>query len=185
MSISLDGYIAGPNHEDGGLHHWYFTASNNPADLNQKVIEELISSAGALVMGRRTYNMGDQYDGFINNSYKIPHFVLTNQRPQRVAKGDTQFVFVTDGVHHALQQAKTAAGEKDVIIGGGASTAQQFLTSGLVDEIQLHLVPILLGQGITLFDYPEFNPLQLQRVRVIEGENVTHMTFRMAKRRIS
>lgn len=175
MAMSLDGFIAAPNDGDGGLHNWYFS----PSSASAEVIAELIASTGAIVMGRRAYDMGDQFDGYVDNPYKVPHIVLTHQKPEKIAKGETPFIFVSDGVESAIQQAKGAAGEKDVVIGGGANTARQCIEAGLVNEIQLHLVPVLLNGGLRLFDDLQSQPMNLEKIRVIEAPNVTHLRYRV------
>jgi dihydrofolate reductase len=177
MSMSLDGFISAPNDEDGGLHNWYFS----PSSVSAAVIAELIDSTGAIMMGRRSYDMGDKYDGYVDNPYKVPHIVLTHQKPAKIAKGETTFIFVTDGVESAIEQAKTAAGDRDVVIGGGANTARQCLERGLVDELQLHLIPLLLNSGIRLFDEISGEQVKLERVSLIEAPNVTHLRFRVIR----
>lgn len=178
LSMSLDGYIAAPNDGDGGLHNWYF-GSDDPR--NREIVEETIASLGALIMGRGSYDMGDQADGFVDNPYNAAHFVLTHQPPSKPAKGSTDFTFVTDGIESALTQAQTAAGTKDVVIGGGANIAQQYLNAGLVDEIQIHLVPVLLGAGKHLFDSMTLPPVTLEPTQVIAAAGVTHLKFTIKK----
>jgi dihydrofolate reductase len=175
MSMSLDGFISAPNDEDGGLHNWYFS----PSSVSAAVIAELIDSTGAIMMGRRAYNLGDQFDGYVDNPYKVPHIVLTHHPPEKIAKGETAFVFVTDGVQSAVEQAKRAAGEKNVVIGGGANTARQCLNAGVVDEIQIHLIPVLFNRGLRLFDDINSQAIGLEKVRVIEVPNVTHLHFKV------
>jgi dihydrofolate reductase len=114
MAVSLDGFIGGPNGEDAGLHNWYFA----PSADTQQVIDELMSRIGALVMGRRAFEAGDAHDGYAENPYKVPHFILSHTRPQRLPKGDTEFIFVADGIESALRQAKAAAGKRDVCAPG-------------------------------------------------------------------
>jgi dihydrofolate reductase len=172
MAISLDGFAAGKNDADGGLHQWYF----NPSREDQTVIDELIGQTGAIIMGRRSYDMGDQYDGFVDNPYRAAHFVLTHSVPERRAKGAEDFVFVTDGIESALRQAREAAGEKNIVVSGGARTAQQFLKAGLITEIQLHLVPVILGEGVRLFDG---HRVQLELKRTVVSPNVTHLRYRV------
>jgi dihydrofolate reductase len=173
MSMSLDGFIAGPNGEDRGLYNWYFA----PSGGSQEVIDELINTLGAIVMGRRTYEVGDEQDGFADNPYSAVNFVLTHHVPEKQPTGSTPFVFVTDGIESALQQAKAAAGDRDVALGGGANTAQQYLRAGLIDEIQIHLVPVVLGNGIRLFDHLDPKPIELESTRVIEAPDVTHILY--------
>lgn len=172
MAMSLDGFVAGPNREDGGLHDWYFAPSGSaPA-----VIDELLHTIGAMILGKRAF--GDQPDGF-DTPYKVPHFVLTHHARQTVTNGDVPFIFVDDGIESALAQAQAAAGEKAVCVAGGAATAQQFLKAGLIDEMQIHLVSMLLGDGLRLFDHQA--PVRLERTRVLESPGVTHLRFRIVK----
>jgi dihydrofolate reductase len=176
MAISLDGFVAGPNDEDGGLHDYFFSPSPETA----AVIAEGIQETGAIIMGRRTYNLGDQYDGFADTPYKVPHLVLSHSTPAKPTKGETKFIFVPDGIELALAQAQGAAGAGDVVIGGGANIAQQFLAAGLIDQIQLHLVPKLLGQGLRLFD-TQYPPKNLERTHIVAAPDVTHITYRVLR----
>jgi len=155
--------------------------TTSPSSETARVIEEVIQATGAIVMGRRTYNLGDQFNGFEDTPYKVPHLVLSHSLPEKPAQGQTKFIFVADGLESALRQAQAAAGDRAVVIGGGADTAQQFLRAGLIDEIQIHLVPKLLGQGIRLFDHIDSKPIQLERTNVIDAPDVTHITFRVVR----
>lgn len=177
MSMSLDGFIAGPNDEDGGLHNYFFS----PSDATVGVIEEGFKTTGAIVMGRRSYDMGAEQDGFVDNPYKAAHFVLTHAVPEKMAKGAEAFTFVTDGIESLLKQAKAAAGDKNVVIGGGANTAQQFMKAGLIEEIQLHLVPVLLGHGIRLFEHIGPEQFELESAGVIAASDATHLRFRVIR----
>lgn len=176
MAVSLDGFVAGPNGEDRGLYTWYFAPSGGAT----VVIDELLQTIGAMLMGRRAYEVGDEQDGFVDSPYKMPHFVLTHEA-REVVKGDTTITFVNDSIESALDQAKAAAGDKDVCVAGGANVAQQYLKAGLLDEIQLHLVPVLLGDGIRLFDSLGTRRIELERTRVLESPDVTHLRFRVVK----
>ena len=171
MAMSLDGFVSGPEGEDGGLHDWYFT----PSGAGPIVLDELLQSIGAMVLGKGVF--GDQPDGF-DTPYKVPHFVLSHEPRQRIDRDGASFSFVSDGIESALEQAKTAAGDKDVCIAGGADTAQQYLKAGLVDEVQLHLVPVLFGAGLRLFEGVE---MRLEKTRVLESPQVTHLRFRVVK----
>lgn len=173
MAVSLDGFVSGPGGEDGGLHDWYFSPSGNAV----LVIDELLQGIGAMVLGKKAF--GDQPDGF-DTPYKVPHFVLSHESRDTVEKGGASFIFVTDEIESALDSARAAAGDKDVCVAGGASTAQQYLRAGLLDEVQLHLVPVLFGGGLRLF---ELGPkrLELERTRVLESPGVTHLKFRVVK----
>lgn len=181
MSISLDGFIAGVNGEDGGLYTWYFAPTTQADDPNQQVIQELIASLGAIIMGKRTYGMGDDYDAAGGDDpYTAVRVVLTHHLPANAPHSKTPTFFVTEGIEQALAIAKEGAGERDIAIGGGANVAQQYLNAGLVDEIQLHLVPTILGRGIRLFENLT-TPLELESIRVIEAQGVTHLLYRVLK----
>lgn len=173
MAMSLDGFVAGTNEEeDSGLYNWYFA----PSDNDTIVIDELLQTTGAMILGKRTF--GSDPTGF-DTPYKIPHFVLTHTARQPVARDGATFTFVDDGIESAFAQAQAAAGEKAVCVAGGAATVQQFLRAGLIDEVQLHLVPILLGDGLRLFD--QIGPMELEQTRVLESPGVTHLRFRVVK----
>ena len=165
MAISLDGFVSGPNGEDHGLHDYFFSPAGPTAD----------------VMGRRAYDVGAAQDGFADNPYQVPTIILTHHVPQAVPKGAESFVFVTDGIRSALEQAKAVTGDRNIVIGGGANIAQQYLDAGLVDEIQIHLVHTLLGDGIRLFDQMGVERMELAKTRVIDSSGVTHLRFRVKK----
>jgi dihydrofolate reductase len=182
MSMSLDGFIAGPNITTkqpmgkGGLrlHDWIF---GGKTDVDTQIMEEMETS-GAVIVGGRTYHIAidDAWGGA--NPFKMPAFVLTKDVPENVVKG---FTFVTDGIESALRQAKAVAGDKNVLIMGGANIAQQYVQAGLLDEIRIHLVPVLLGEGTRLFDHIGTEQIELERTRVIESPSVTHFKFRVVK----
>jgi len=201
ISMSLDGYITGPDNssehplgENGEmLHQWLYRLASwrkrhgissgkiNKVNKDAKVVEESFKSTGAVIMGRRMYDHGVKYWGD-NPPFHVPVFVLTHERKEKIVKeGATSFTFVTDGIKSALLQAKAAAGNKNVAIAGGADTARQFMKAGLLDEMQIHFVPILLGGGIRLFDRLDSGPITLKRNRVIESTGVTHIRFRVSK----
>jgi len=177
MAMSLDGFISGPNGEDHGLHDYFFS----PAGPTAEVIEEGFRTTGTILMGRRAYDTGAAQDGFVDNPYPVPTFILTHHVPEKVARGAEAFIFVTDGIESALEQAKAAAGDRYVVVGGGANTAQQYLKAGLLDEIQIHLVPIVLGEGIRLFDHLGIEQIELEKTRVIDSSAVTHLRFGVIK----
>jgi dihydrofolate reductase len=197
-SMSLDGFIAGPNDGpeapmgDGGerLLAWYsggdteyrlpgtemvFRVSPQSAEL----LRETSRTTGALVTGRRTFDLTHGWGG--GHPLGVPVFVLTHTVPQEewVYEG-SPFTFVTDGLESALEQAKAVAGDKDVGV-IGASLVQQCIRAGLLDEIHLDLVPVLLGEGVRLFEHLGTEPIELESTRVIEGAGVTHLTFRVVK----
>jgi dihydrofolate reductase len=204
LTMSLDGFIAGPN--DGGelplgeggkrLFTWYFDG-DTPIRRYQKaaerglgvppfalagenvgVFEELVDSGGAVVTGRRTYDIAGGWAG--NGPVPgLPVFVVTHTVPQHVPSGESKYTFVTDGVASAVEQAKAAAGGKNVSLMGSA-VPQQCLQAGLLDEIQIHLVPVLLGAGVRLFDHLG-GPVDLETVRVVDGPGVTHLRYRVVR----
>ena len=194
ISMSLDGFIAGPNDVpgqglgEGGerLHEWGFGLKSwrerhglegGETGQDAEVLDEAFSNLGAMVLGKRMY---DNAEGWGDEPpFSVPVFVLTHEARETLVKGRTTFTFVTDGIESALEQARAAAGEKDVSIAGGASTIQQFMAAGLLDEIQIHLVPVLLGRGIRLFDHP--GSLELETTRVIDSPGVTHLKYRVPK----
>jgi dihydrofolate reductase len=191
--MSLDGFIAGPNDRpgnglgDGGerLHQWVYKLaswrephglSGGETNRDSEILEEAFKNVGAIVLGRRMF---DNAEGWGDEPpFHVPVFVLTHEgREKLVKEGGTTFTFVTDGIESALAQARAAAGDKDVAIGGGANTIQQFIAAGLLDEIQIHLVPVLLGDGIRLFEQLGGEPIELEGTRVVASPDVTHLRF--------
>jgi dihydrofolate reductase len=133
------------------------------------------------VMGRRMFDGGEGPWGD-NPPFRMPVFVITHQPRQRLVKeGGTTFTFVTDGIESALQQAKAAGGDKNVNIAGGADTVQQVLKAGLLDELEIHLTPLLFGEGIRLFDKIGPQHVELENIRVVASPKVTHLRFRVVK----
>ena len=199
MGMSLDGFIAGPNAGpgnplgDGGMriHQWTFDVEawrerqslrGGKTNRDHEVVEEANARVGAFVMGRRMFDEGEM--GWPDPPpFRAPVFVLTNDaREPWVRQGGTTFTFVTDVIERALEQARAAAGGKDVRIAGGANVIQQYLSAGLVDEIQIHLAPVLLGDGVRLFDGIDPKGIQLERSRVIDSPRVTHLKYRVVKK---
>lgn len=184
MSMSLDGFIAGSNvgvelpMGEGGLrlHDWLFNTSASEVDA--EVEREMSATTGAVVLGRRTFDVGVGQWGDV--PFPVPCFVLTHEDREELVKKNGTFTFITDGIKSALQRAKAAAGEKDVRL-MGADIAQQFLRASLLDEIQINLVPVLLGDGIRLFDHIGTEQIELESTRVIESNGVTHLRFRIIK----
>jgi dihydrofolate reductase len=177
LAMSMDGFISGPNGEDEGLHDYFFS----PSGATAEVIEEGFKTTGAIIMGGRAYDIGAAQDGFADSPYQVPTFVLTHHVPEIVSKGAESFTFVTDGIESALRQAEAGAGDLDVVVGGGADTARQYLKAGLLDEIQIHLVPKLLGQGVRLFEDLGREPIELEKIKAIEGPEVIHLLYRVVK----
>jgi len=174
MTMSLDGFIEDRN---GSVARLY---PDFDALRQTDLLQEEIRRTGAVVMGRRAYDMAQ--GDFTGYEFQVPIVVLTHHAPETVANGENdrlRFTFVTDGIEHAIAQARAAAGEKDVAVIGGAQTVQQCLQAGLVDELQIDLVPVLLGGGLRLFAQPGSEPIELERIRVIEYPWFTHLRFRV------
>jgi dihydrofolate reductase len=189
ISISADGFVAGPNQTadkpfgDGPvdrLHAWMFeTPDENKAEI------ERIVSAGAFVMGRNMFGPGrGQWDpkwtGWWGDDppYHAPVFVLTHHpRPPLTMQGGTTFTFVTDGIDAALERARTAAGDRDVAIAGGAATVNQYLAAGLIDELRTHVAPVILGAGERLFDGVPAAHVEILDLR--GASLATHISYRM------
>ncbi len=208
ISMSLDGFVAGANQTmeqplgEGGdqLHQWAFAAvswrerhglSGGESNPDSEVVEESLRTTGATVMGRRMFSGGQgPWDDDTNANgwwgedppFHHPVFVLTHHAREPVTmQGGTTFTFVTDGIQAALEQARVAAGGKDVTIGGGADVVQQYLAAGLLDELEIHLVPVLLGDGVRLLDNLGAGRAEFQSVRVIQSPTVTHLKYRVVK----
>jgi len=157
---------------------------------NDDVLRANFENLGATIMGRNMFGGGPgpwgngEWKGWWgdNPPFHTPVFVLTHHpREPLVMQGGTTFFFVTDGIESALKQARDAAGGKDVALGGGASVAQQYVAAGLMDEMELHVVPILLGGGERLFDNLAGSDVRVEPVRVVETPEVTHLKYRVVK----
>jgi dihydrofolate reductase len=207
ISMSLDGFIAGPNQTleqplgEGGeqLHEWVVVLtswrqrhgmSGGETNADDEVMKESIAAQGAVVMGRRMFSGGEgpweddpNADGWWGDDppFRGAVFILTHHPREPVTKqGGTTFTFVTDGIEAALEEARAAAGEKDVLVAGGANVVQQYLAAGLIDEFQLHVPPILLGSGVRLFDNLGATRPGVELIRVIGSPAVTHLKYRVA-----
>jgi dihydrofolate reductase len=210
ISVSLDGFVAGPEQSVanplgiGGmrLHEWVFPLkawrephgmAGGETNASSAVVEEALQNVGATIMGRNMFgghpggwDASSPWSGWWgdNPPFHHPVFVLTHHaRTPLKMQGGTTFTFVTDGIESALRQARQAAGAKDIALAGGAKAAQQFLAKGLVDEMELSLVPILLGGGERLFEGVGNDLHGMELVRTVAAPGVTHLKF--AKRRAS
>jgi dihydrofolate reductase len=206
ISMSLDGFIAGPDpsEEDplgkGGmqLHEWALPLAawreqhgeeGGRVDPSSAIVEESVRDVGATIMGRNMFGGGpgpwgdDPWQGWWGDEPPFGHpvFVLTHHAREPLTLGATTFSFVTDGVESALERAREAADGKDVNLGGGATAAQQYLAAGLLDELQISLVPVLLGGGERLLDNLGESRVALEPVRVVEAPGVTHLKYRVVK----
>jgi dihydrofolate reductase len=210
ISMSVDGFIAGPNPtledplgENGNrLHEWALALKGwrephglpgGETNVDSEVVEETLAGVGATVMGRRMFSGGDgPWEDDPNAEawwgddppFHHPVFVLTHHaREPETKEGGTTFNFVTEGIESALDQAREAAGPRNVSLAGGADVVQQYLKAGLLDELQLHVVPILLGGGVRLFeDHVAEAPGSLERTRALESPTgVTHLRYRVLR----
>ena len=186
ISMSLDGYIAGRDvrvgngmGDDGDrLHDWRFDA-RTPTD--EAIVADLYATTGAVVIGKRMFDVGFEPWGD-PPPFGMPVFIVTHHhRDAMPMQGGTTYTFVADGIDAALEQARAAAGSKDVGIWGGASTIRQYLQAGLLDELQLHLVPILLGGGTRLFDGLDPAGIDLRRTSSVETPGATHLRFEVVR----
>jgi dihydrofolate reductase len=205
VSMSLDGFIAGPNPSEenplgeGGmqLHEWAFKLAawrgphgreGGEVNASSQIVEEGIESIGATIMGRGMFGGppgawgDDPWDGWWGEDppFHTPVFVLTHHaREPLVKQGGTTFHFVCDGIEAALDRAMEAAGGGDVSLGGGADVAQQYLSAGLIDEMTLNVVPVFLGEGTRLFEHLADSHPELESIGVVEAPGVTHLRYRL------
>ncbi len=191
FSMSLDGFIAGPNEDFQYLFAWMMGGDTDYAltigKQEQKLkiaaesverLDDAINTAGALVAGRRLYELTHGWGG--HHPIDAPVVVVTHRSPPEWVKEEWPVTFVTDGLESAIEQAKKIAGVKKVVV-ASATIAQQCLNAGLLDEIHIDLVPFLLGDGVRLFEHLKVAPVALENPRVTEGIGVTHLTYRIKK----
>jgi dihydrofolate reductase len=208
LSMSLDGFVAGPNPTlenplgEGGelLHEWLVQLAafrrahgmeGGEEGPESALVEESLPVSGAVVMGRKMFSGGEgswEEDpnprGWWGDDppFHVPVFVVTHHaREPQPMEGGTTFNFVTAGVEAAVEQARDAAGDKQVHVSGGGSVVQQALSAGLVDELRLHVAPVLLGGGTRLFDDPRNRDVGLELTRVLEGQKATHLRYRVVR----
>jgi len=196
LSMSLDGFIAGPGDdrehplgERGGEHifDWYFSGDApyrgtmfKPKGANRRVVAEMFRRSGVMLTGRRTYEIANGWNG--NHPVNgIPVVILTHKPPTNVPKGKSKLIFVTDGIESAVSKAKALANGKDVGI-GGASIAQQALRAGLVDELYLHVAPVLLGDGVRLFEHLGNKAIRLRIISSLEAQDGIHLRFAVIRK---
>jgi dihydrofolate reductase len=193
MSMSLDGYIAGPNDEPGNpggdefmrLHDWYGFGPDGPdpsglesgqkSGLGQNYLDE-INATGAVLAGRRTVEQVDHWNG---DHHGVPIFVPSHRPPGPSVANYPSVTYVADGIASAMAQAKAAAGDRNVLV-HGAYTAQGALAAGVLDELQIHQIPVLFGAGRRLFDVLP-KRLELEIVRVIDTPEATHIRYRVLR----
>jgi dihydrofolate reductase len=205
ISVSVDGYVAGPNQsmenplgENGeGLHDWVVQLrawrtmagmEGGIENVSSAVFTDAYTNVGAEIMGRGKFGppkrgpWDDSWQGWWGDDppFHKPVFVLTHHAREPLTLSDTTFTFVTDGIEGALERARDASGDKDVFIGGGADVINQFLAAGLLDELELHVAPILLGGGARLFEGVGAD-VRLEPIRTIEAPGVTHLKYRVTR----
>jgi dihydrofolate reductase len=207
ISVSLDGFVAGPNPSEENplgergeeLHEWVLKLAawrkphgreGGEVNASSAIFEEALENVGATIMGRNMFGGGpgpwgeDPWGGWWGDDppFHHPVFVLTHHERERLDKeGGNSFTFVTDGIESALEQAKAAAGGKDVALGGGAEVAQQCLAAGLIDEMLINVVPVLLGSGTRLFEnLGDVSAIGLEQARVVDAPGVAHLLYRRA-----
>ncbi len=189
FTISLDGFIAGPDDDIRPIFDWYYAGDTafhvpgsgmvfNVSKASADLLHRDWGSVGAIVTGRRDFDVSKAWGG--KPPLAVPTFIITHHPPQEWIYADSPFIFVTEGVAAALGQAKAAAAGKDIVL-SGTKIVQQALRAGLVDEIKLHLAPVLLGAGIRLFDQLDAHAVALDIAEVIEGIGVTHLRYRVVK----
>jgi dihydrofolate reductase len=197
LSISLDGCIAGPNDGpeqglgEGGerLHEWLFGLASwrerhglegGARGTDAEVLDEAFRNVGAVVMGRRMFDLAIDAWGE-EPPFALPVFVVTHEAREPLTRGQTTFTFVTEGIEAALARAIEAARGRDVSVAGGADVVRQLLAAGQLDELQLHLVPILLGGGVRLFDGLDPEAVRFEQARVLPSDAVTHVKLRAVR----
>jgi dihydrofolate reductase len=189
FTMSLDGFIANPDYSTEGLFDWFNSGDTELALPDGKMtvrlspasamaMRDIWQTVGAIVTGRRMFDIAHGWGG--RHPLNVPVFVVSHSIPEGWPRDDAPFTFVTDGVESAIEQAKKVAGEKTVVV-AGANIAQQALKAGLVDEIELDLVPVLLGRGIRFFEYLGVEPIKLERTIAVLAPDVTHLRFRVKR----
>lgn len=189
--MSLDGFIAGPNDDTSLVFAWMFSGDTDlkvsigDQDVDLKMssqsaedYQERSQETGVIVSGRRMFDVAHAWGG--KHPMNVPVVVVTHHVPQEWAGKDSPFTFVTDGIESAVAKAREIAGDKGIGV-GGADVARQCLKLGLLDEIHIDLVPVLLGQGVRLFEYMGIEPVQLESTGVSQSPGVTHLSFRVVK----
>lgn len=190
FTMSLDGFIAGPNDEIDQLFRWYYSGDTDfpvgdggmvfkVSQASAAMMREAWSQIGVIVTGRRDFDVSHAWGGKPPVGERV--FIVTHRVPQEWVSPDSPFTFVTEGVARAIEMARQAVGDKNIAL-SGAQITQQALQAGLVDEIHIDLAHMILGAGIRLFDNLGPAPIDLERTKIIEGTDVTHLDFQVVKR---
>jgi dihydrofolate reductase len=186
ISMSLDGFISGPNvrvgngmGDDGDrLHDWRFDAKT---ETDAAILDEIYASNGAVVLGKRMFDVGFEPWGD-PPPFGMPVFIVTHEKRDPLPmKGGTTYTFVNGGIDAALDLARAAAGDKDVLIQGGANIIRQYLEAGLLDEMRIQLIPILFGDGTRLFEGLDPEGIELKKTGAIDTPAATHLRFEVVK----
>jgi dihydrofolate reductase len=188
VSPSADGFVAGRGvsverpfgHAGHRLHRWIGFEGAEPTAADRAAAERVFAGTGAIVIGRRMFDVGIGRWGD-DGAFGVPVYVVTNRPGDDLVKGPTTFHFCTDGVEAVVDRARETASGRDVVVCGGADVVQQALAAGLVDEIRLHVVPVLLGGGTRLFERPLAEPVELEQTECVTTPLATHLTFRVRK----
>lgn len=184
-TMSIDGCIAGPNGGpgnplgDGGtrLHTWM----TSPTERDREIREAWTSHAGAVIVGRRMFDEGEEPWGD-EPPWHLPVLILTHRpRPAETKEGGTTYTFVTDGIESALSQARAVGGDKDVVVAGGAATVAQYLGAGLLDELVVHIAPVVFGSGLRLFDTLGPRRIELEPLQVADSPGAAHLRYRVVR----
>jgi dihydrofolate reductase len=191
MSVSLDGFFSGPDDVDAGFHRvtrWVIDTiawrerlglEGGEHNANSELIAEVQEATGAYVMGRRMFDTGEVPWGN-NPPFHAPVFVVTHRARTTLSReGGTSFTFVSDGLESAIHQARAAAKGKDVAISGGGDLLRQVIRAGLLDQLELHISPVLIGEGMRLFDSADHEAVELTPTRVVDTPEVTHIRYRV------
>jgi dihydrofolate reductase len=191
MSVSLDGFFSGPSDVDAGFHRvtrWVIDTiawrerlglEGGEHNANSELIAEVQEATGAYVMGRRMFDTGEVPWGD-NPPFHAPVFVVTHRARTTLSReGGTSFAFVTHGLESAIEQARAAAKGKDVAISGGGNLLRQVIRAGLLDQLELHISPVLIGEGMRLFDSADHEAVELTPTRVVDTPEVTHIRYRV------
>jgi dihydrofolate reductase len=188
VSPSVDGYVAGRGvsldkpfgDADMRLHRWMGQDGTQPTAADRAAFDRMYAATRAVVLGRRMFDVGIGPWGE-DGAFGMPAFVVTRRGGKDLVKGPTTFTFVTEGAARAVELARTVAGNDDVAVVGGADIIQQCLSAGLVDEIRLHVVPVLLGAGTRLFERSLPDRVELEQIGLVATPNATHLTFRVQR----
>lgn len=184
MTISLDGIAAGPDVSleyamgKGGdrLHRWIF---DHKTESDARVIEDLMKTTGAVILGKKTYDLGLQH--WNDTPFPVPSFVLTHEKLETKMMKSAAFTFVNDGIESAVRQAKAVARDKHVVVMGGANVARQCIKAGVLDFLHIHIVPVLMGEGTRLFELTGVKLIELEIESMVASPNATHYKFKVVR----